>query len=75
MGFRKLKRDDAAIKCLLERGMLRGLLRMEETLVFRSKCVVFGVLGFAVMGGRGVALQTAQRRADILLFQSTVVAR
>lgn len=78
MSSGKLKWDDVAIKCLFERGMLNDLLRMERTLVLRSRRVVFGVLGFAVMGGRGVALQTEQRRADILPFQSdwysTIVA-
>jgi len=58
--------------------MLNGLLRMERTLVFRNRRMVFGVLGVAVMGGRGVALQTEQMRADILRFQrdfcSTIVA-
>lgn len=69
MSSGKLECDDTAIKCLFEKGMLNGLLRMERTLVFRSGRVVFGVLGFAVMGGRDVALQTEQMRADILRFQ------
>lgn len=78
MSSGKLGCDNAAIECLFERGMLSGLLRMERTLVFRSRRMVFGVLGFAVMGGRSVALQTEQMRADILRFQrdfcSTIVA-
>jgi hypothetical protein len=78
MGSGKLECDDAAIKCLFERGMLNGLLRMERMLELRGRRVMFGVLGFAVMGGRGVALQTEQMRADILRFQrdfrSTIVA-
>ena len=55
MSSGKLECDDAAIKSSLERGMLNGLLRMEGTLVFRSRRVVFGA-----------ALQTEQMRADIL---------
>ena len=75
MSSGKLECDDATIKSSLERGMLNGLLRMEGTLVFRSRRMVFGV---AVMGGGCVALQTEQMRADILRFQrnfcSTIVA-
>jgi hypothetical protein len=40
--------------------------RMERTLELRSRRVVFSVLGFAVTGARGVALQMEQMRADIL---------
>jgi hypothetical protein len=37
MSSGKLECDDAAIKCLFERGMLNGLLRMERTLELRSR--------------------------------------